>query len=538
MASVEIGGYELRFDTGSVFYTENFFSILGIPLSAELPMNIEKFREILKEYTEKNLYKTKSGSTKLYCIRIPEKGVRYVRMEVKNENWVQIGLVEDVTVSMRERLRIEHERDYDTLTGLYNRRAFKRESESIFGRRKKIRHAAFIMLDLDNLKYINDTFGHDWGDEYIRQAGMCLEEGTPKGTLCAHISGDEFNILFYGYESQNAIREEISKLQREISSRIIRLPDGQEFHLSISGEIAWYPEDSNSLGVMRKHADFAMYQVKQTDKGRIAEFDQKAYEEKYRDSQIRKEFHRFVKEELVTYYFQPIISAKTGKIEAYEALMRANLPILKRPDVVMKIAREEGALREIERMTMFRATEAFADLREKKRIKGDALLFINSIASQHMAAKDEIEFNNRYAELQKQIVIEITEEESIDYHALETKKNALGFEGAFALDDYGSGYSNEKSLLDLAPKYIKVDLSIIRDIDTDPDKQQIVENIVAYAHKRDMKIVAEGLETPEEIQKVLELEVDLLQGFYLARPEPVPGNINEDALKIIAAFYK
>lgn len=538
MASVEIGGYELRFDTGSVFYTENFFSILGIPLSAELPMNIEKFREILKEYTEKNLYKTKSGSTKLYCIRIPEKGVRYVRMEVKNENWVQIGLVEDVTVSMRERLRIEHERDYDTLTGLYNRRAFKRESESIFGRRKKIRHAAFIMLDLDNLKYINDTFGHDWGDEYIRQAGMCLEEGTPKGTLCAHISGDEFNILFYGYESQNAIRKEISKLKREISSRIIRLPNGQEFHLSISGGIAWYPEDSNSLGVMRKHADFAMYQVKQTDKGRIAEFDQKAYEEKYRDSQIRKEFHRFVKEELVTYYFQPIISAKTGKIEAYEALMRANLPILKRPDVVMKIAREEGALREIERMTMFRATEAFADLREKKRIKGDALLFINSIASQHMAAKDEIEFNNRYAELQKQIVIEITEEESIDYHALETKKNALGFEGAFALDDYGSGYSNEKSLLDLAPKYIKVDLSIIRDIDTDPDKQQIVENIVAYAHKRDMKIVAEGLETPEEIQKVLELEVDLLQGFYLARPEPVPGNINEDALKIIAAFYK
>lgn len=538
MASVEIGGYELRFDTGSVFYTENFFSVLGIPLSAELPMNIEKFREILKEYTEKNLYKTKSGSTKLYCIRIPEKGVRYVRMEVKNENWVQIGLVEDVTVSMRERLRIEHERDYDTLTGLYNRRAFKRESESIFGRRKKIRHAAFIMLDLDNLKYINDTFGHDWGDEYIRQAGMCLEEGTPKGTLCAHISGDEFNILFYGYESQNAIRKEISKLKREISSRIIRLPDGQEFHLSISGGIAWYPEDSNSLGVMRKHADFAMYQVKQTDKGRIAEFDQKAYEEKYRDSQIRKEFHRFVKEELVTYYFQPIISAKTGKIEAYEALMRANLPILKRPDVVMKIAREEGALREIERMTMFRATEAFADLREKKRIKGDALLFINSIASQHMAAKDEIEFNNRYAELQKQIVIEITEEESIDYHALETKKNALGFEGAFALDDYGSGYSNEKSLLDLAPKYIKVDLSIIRDIDTDPDKQQIVENIVAYAHKRDMKIVAEGLETPEEIQKVLELEVDLLQGFYLARPEPVPGNINEDALKIIAAFYK
>lgn len=539
MASVEIGGYELRFDTRSVFYTENFFSLLGISIHcAGNILDIDRFKSILREYTEKNLYKSEEANTKIYCVRVEGKGVRYVRMEVKNEGWVQIGLVEDVTVSMRERLRIEHERDYDALTGLYNRRAFKRESEAIFGRKESIGHAAFVMMDLDNLKYTNDTFGHDWGDEYIRQAGRCLEEGTPKGTLCAHISGDEFNILFYGYESQNEIRQAISRLKRTISSKIIRLPDGQEFHLSISGGIAWYPEDSNSLGVMRKHADFAMYQVKRTDKGRIAEFDQNIYEEEFRDNQIRQEFHRFVKEELVTYYFQPIVSARTGEIEAYEALMRADLPLLKRPDVVMKIAREEGALREIERMTMFRAAEAFTILKEKGKVKKTALLFINSIASQHMAAEDETEFEARYGELQKQIVIEITEEESIDYHALEHKKNAPGFSGNFALDDYGSGYSNEKSLLELAPKYIKVDLSIIRDIDTDPDKQQIVENIVAYAHKRDMQIVAEGLETPEEIHKVLELGVDLLQGFYLARPEAVPGSINENALKTISSFYK
>ena len=538
MASVEIGGYELRMDTGSVYYTKNFFSILGISLSVESFLDIETFQNILREYTEKHLYKTEEGNTRLYCVRIPGKGIRYVRMEVKKEDCVQIGLVEDVTVSMRERLRIEHERDYDTLTGLYNRRAFKRESEVIFGSKNKIGHAAFIMMDLDNLKYTNDTFGHDWGDEYIRQAGICLEEGTPKGTLCAHISGDEFNLLFYGYESQNAIREEITKLKKTIASKIIRLPDGQEFHLSISGGIAWYPEDSNSLGVMRKHADFAMYQVKRTDKGRIAEFDQRIYEEKFRDSQIRKEFHRFIKEELVTYYFQPIISAKTGEIEAYEALMRSDLPILKRPDVVMKIAREEGALAEIERMTMFNAAETFTMLKEKKKIKGDALLFVNSIASQHMSVEDEYEFNKRFSALQKQLVIEITEEESLDYRALDRKKSAPGFQGVFALDDYGSGYSNERSLLDLAPKYIKVDLSIIRDIDTDPDKQQIVANIVAYAHKRDMKIVAEGLETPEEIRKVLELDVDLLQGFYLARPEPIPGSINEEGLKTISEFYK
>ncbi|MBU5482245.1 EAL domain-containing protein [Blautia sp. MSJ-19] len=537
MASVEIGGYELRFDTGSVYYTENFFSMLGIPLNANASFELEEFRKILKEFMNSHFYKSESENTNVYCIRLPKKGIRYVRMEIKREEWVQIGLVEDITVSMMERLRIEHERDYDALTGLYNRRAFKRESEDIFSRPEEIRHAAFIMMDLDNLKYTNDTFGHDWGDEYIRQAGLCLEEGTPKGTLSAHISGDEFNLLFYGYESQNEIREAINKLKKTIDRKIIRLPNGQEFHLSISGGIAWYPEDSNSLGAMRKHADFAMYQVKRSEKGRIAEFDQDIYDEQFRDSQIRKEFHRFVDEELVTYYFQPLISARTGEIEAYEALMRSDLPILKRPDVVMKIAREEGALREIERMTMFHATGRFMELKEKNKIKGDALLFLNSIASQHMEEKDEIEFARRFGSLQEQMVIEITEEESLDYHALEHKKRAPGFSGVFALDDYGSGYSNEKSLLDLAPKYIKVDLSIIRDIDTDPDKQQIVENIVAYAHKRGMKIVAEGLETPEEIRKVLELEVDILQGFYLARPEAVPGEINPKALQTIRDFY-
>ena len=164
-------------------------------------------------------------------------------------------------------------------------------------------------------------------------------------------------------------------------------------------------------------------------------------------------------------------------------------------------------------------------------------LRIMEMASEYMTDEECREFRQRYLDIRSQLVLEITEQELLSKEALE-RKTSKGFLGAVALDDYGSGYNSEKSLLALSPKYIKVDMVIIRDIDTDPDKQQIVENIVAYAHKRDMKIVAEGLETPEEIQKVLELEVDLLQGFYLAHPEPVPGNINEDALKIIAAFYK
>ena len=92
-----------------------------------------------------------------------------------------------------------------------------------------------------------------------------------------------------------------------------------------------------------------------------------------------------------------------------------------------------------------------------------------------------------------------------------------GFSGAFALDDYGTGYSNELNLLELSPRYIKIDISIIRGIEKDPDKQQIVSNIVAYAHARSMQILAEGIEEEIQLRKVLDLGVDLLQGYYLHR---------------------
>ena len=148
------------------------------------------------------------------------------------------------------------------------------------------------------------------------------------------------------------------------------------------------------------------------------------------------------------------------------------------------------------------------------------------------------EYAQRYPELLKRLVVEITEQEDLDRACLERKRNVPGFSGSFALDDYGSGYSNEKTLLELAPAYIKLDLSIIRDIDSDPDKQQIVENIVSYAHQRGMKIIAEGLETPAELLNVLELDVDLLQGYFLAKPSAVPKPVSAESVAVIERFRK
>ena len=422
-----------------------------------------------------------------------------------------------------------HKRDYDILTGLYNRQAFQRVCGELFEDPQQLGTAALLMMDLDNLKHINDTYGHDWGDQYIHCTGLCLAENTPAGTVVARLSGDEFMLLFYGYPGREQIREKVRILSDAMQKSVAVLPGGSELRISISGGMAWYPEDSRDMETLKKYADFALYQVKHSHKGCLQEFSMESYRREAQTAQLRRDFQQLLTEERVYYMFP----AYDGRVMAYEALMRSDMERLRSPATIMKLAREQGALQEIERLTFFKSLETFDHLRSEGLVRRDALLFINSIASIALPREDSEYMDSRWHELRRQMVIEITEEEAIDREAMETKRHAPGFSGMFALDDYGSGYFNEGSLLELSPRFIKVDLTIIRGIDTDPDKQQIVQNIVAYAHPRSMQIIAEGVETAEELKKVLELGVDGLQGYFLAKPANIPARIAPAARQII-----
>lgn len=491
MASVELGGYELRSAPDSIYVTDNFFDLLGMPGVDADDLTVQSFRELLQRFERSCPHSPAPDGAMLYHIRLPSGKERYLRIETTHEDGTQVGLAEDVTANTLEKLRIEHERDYDTLTDLYNRRAFRRICAEFFCSPEKLGHAALLMFDLDNLKQINDTFGHDWGDEYIRLTGECFAKNAPARTVCARISGG----------------------------------------------VAWYPESSTNLITLRKYADFAMYQVKHSRKGELLEFDPEVYRTDLQERRCHEEFRRLINEELVTYHFQPIIDAKDGSVFAYEALMRVDLPTLHSPADVLRLAREENCLHEVERITFFRASSAYQTLENAGKVVPSALLFVNSIASQYLTPDELSEYSARYASILPRIVIEITEEEVLDPKALRIKQTIRGSSGAFALDDYGSGYSNERSLLELSPNYIKIDLSIIRDIDTDANKRQIVSNTVSYAHQRGMKVVAEGLETADEVRTVLSLGVDLLQGFFLAMPQVEPGGASEESLAVIAEMY-
>lgn len=537
MASVELGGYELRSAPDSIYVTDNFFDLLGMPGVDADDLTAQSFRELLQRFERSCPHSPAPDGAMLYHIRLPSGKERYLRIETTHEDGAQVGLAEDVTANTLEKLRIEHERDYDTLTDLYNRRAFRRICAEFFCSPEKLGHAALLMFDLDNLKQINDTFGHDWGDEYIRLTGECFAKNAPARTVCARISGDEFNALFYGYNDQDTLRADICALKAALEQSVVQLPSGRELRVSVSGGVAWYPESSTNLITLRKYADFAMYQVKHSRKGELLEFDPEVYRTSLQERRCHEEFRRLINEELVTYHFQPIIDAKDGSVFAYEALMRVDLPTLHSPADVLRLAREENCLHEVERITFFRASSAYQTLENAGKVVPSALLFVNSIASQYLTPDELSEYSARYASILPRIVIEITEEEVLDPKALRIKQTIRGSSGAFALDDYGSGYSNERSLLELSPNYIKIDLSIIRDIDTDANKRQIVSNTVSYAHQRGMKVVAEGLETADEVRTVLSLGVDLLQGFFLAMPQVEPGGASEESLAVIAEMH-
>ena len=452
---------------------------------------------------------------------------------IMGESASEVGLAEDMTTTVLEQQRIEHERDYDTLTGLYRRRAFDRACEALFQQPEKLGCAALLMMDLDNLKQINDTYGHDWGDQYIRQTGQCFAANTPASTICSRLSGDEFLIFFYGYQDQAQLRAQLELLSAALQRSVSILPNGKQLHISISGGIAWYPTDGHDLLTLKKYADFAMYQVKHSHKGRMCDFDIGSYHQEAYAAQTQQDFALLLQEELVSYHFQPIYSARSGRVAAYEALMRVDLPTLHSPAQVMQLAHETGRLYEIERITVFHSSEIFQRMQAQGLLQSDALLFINSIANVSLTVEDVEEYAQRYPELLKRLVVEITEQEDLDRACLERKRNVPGFSGSFALDDYGSGYSNELNLLELSPRYIKIDISIVRGIDTDRDKQQIVSNIVAYAHARSMQLIAEGIETEAQLRTVIGLGVDLLQGYYLSRPAAVPAPVAPAAQAVI-----
>lgn len=446
-----------------------------------------------------------------------------------------IGLVMDVTGSVIEKRKIEYERDYDVTTGLLNRRAYFNKVGALFAAPEKLKTAAFIMWDLDNLKYVNDTYGHDFGDDYIKTAANVFKLFRNYGGIVSRLSGDEYNIFLYGFESKDEIRGIIDTVREKLNESYCILADGTHFRLRASGGVSWYPDDSDSYETLIKYADFAMYTIKHSTKGRLAEFDPVSYN---KDSILItgiEEMNRIIDEQRVKYAFQSIISAKTGEVFGYEALMRPKSELLISPLEFIRIAKAGAKLYEIERLTWITALRSFRELREAGIVDKNAKVFINSLSDCKMKLEDIECIEAENGDILDRIVLEILESEQANEEFMKAKqKRVEKWNALVALDDFGCGYNSEYALITLEPDLIKIDRSIISGCDSDISRQNIIMSLVSHAKLRNIIVLAEGVETSSELKTVIKCGVDLIQGYYvdhpLFEPKPVPDRIKEEIL--------
>lgn len=484
---------------------------------------IHSYENEMDEETDKNV--------DLICIEVrhEHRWLRFQQIEHEDELLV---VVNDVSKEIDEKKRLEAERDFDTLTNLLNRRAFRREVEEFL--KEPGRSGAMIMWDLDNLKYINDTYGHDAGDRYIRAAATVLSGLDSSKALVSRMAGDEFLAFIHDMDDEKHIRKVIRDLHKSLLNYSLELPDGTSHPIRASAGICWYPKDGDNIDDLLRHADFAMYDAKNTIKGSIREFSKEAFQ---RDELLfsgREELNNLIDESRVKFVYQPIVDAKTGEIHGYEALMRPISDNIKTINDLFRLAKAQSKLHQMERLTWLGVMEQYVQWIDKFK---NRKIFINSLPNVVLHPIDIATLEIKYENYLSNIVIEIIESDDLDMECTATKQRFCHDHGAqIAIDDFGSGYNNEGMLLKITPQYIKIDMEIIQGISHDEDRQQFAQYIVQFAHSKNALVIAEGIEEVDDLRVCIKLGIDLLQGFYLAFPDSDIQELEKSKQKRIRQF--
>lgn len=539
LVGIGIGAFMYERAGNTVFLAESLVKILGfddIP-EGDAIMNVNEFSErLLRLDTQHTLFNDNStqnlSKNGIKMLKITEMNgdIKWLRFNVIEDDKKIIGVVQDVTRQTIEKKKIEYERDYDITTGLLNRRAYYQEVAKKFQRKSKLKISAFVMLDLDNLKYVNDTYGHDFGDDYIKTAANALKKFKDYDALVSRLSGDEFNIFLSGFNSKDEIRKIINEVRNELINSYCILLDGSHFKIRASAGVSWYPENSESYEQLMKYADFAMYTIKNSVKGTIAEFDMNVYS---KDSILitgTEEMNRIIDECSVKYAFHSIVDARTGEIYGYEALMRPQSEILKSPLEFIRLAKTGAKLNDVEKLTWTQALKAFKIQVGKGNISASSKIFVNSISNCILNDEDLEKLESDYQDLLNNVVLEILEGEETNNDYADKKQQLIKkWHGKIALDDFGTGYNSEYALITSHPDIIKIDRSIISGCDTDESRQSIMQNLIRFSKIRNVMVLAEGVETYQEMKMAIQCGVDLLQGYYINRPvyepEPLPAKI-------------
>jgi len=420
--------------------------------------------------------------------------------------------------------KLNHQANHDTLTKLPNRMLFQdRLSQTIKMATRNSQQFALLFIDLDQFKKINDSLGHQIGDDVLKEAAARLKIALRAEDTLARLGGDEFTIILKSVKDIQSVSLVANKINTIMKEPIkVR---GHTLFISSSIGISMFPQDTTSQENLIKFADTAMYKAK--DEGRdnfqfySAEMTALAFERVVMESSLRIA----IKEEQFVVYFQPQFSALDDTIIGMEALVRWQHPTigLVSPVKFIPIAEESGLIIAIDRLVMKMAMKQFSQWYRDGLNPGTLAL---NLAMKQLSQEDFI--SNLLITMQnldfkpKWLELEVTEGQIMhnpDEAIIKLREiSNLGIE--IAIDDFGTGYSSLAYLKKLPLDKLKIDQSFVRDLPGDEDDTAITRAIIALGQSLNLKLIAEGVETQEQKDFLLENGCNNIQGYFYSKPMP------------------
>lgn len=429
----------------------------------------------------------------------------------------------DITLRKQAEDRNRHVAFHDALTDLPNRALYVDRAEAALAlARRDGATVGVILLDIDRFKNVNDSLGHDAGDELIRRSAERLREALRGSDTVARLGGDEFAVLLPGLGSEETVIVARKLLE---AMRQPFLVAGRELRVSASLGLAIGPKDGDDVQTLVKSADTAMYRAKDGGRDRLQHFDATMNRAALELLELENELHEGLADREFTLFYQPIFRAANREVCGVEALIRWPRPdgSVREPDSFISVAEATGLIQPLGRFVLEAACRDIAAMRSAL---GRPLRVSVNISAAQLREPDMaglVASALQRAGLDASALeLEITESSSLQGQegTIETLREIVALGVALTLDDFGTGYASLDLLRRLPIERIKIDRTFVQDVGSDKVDEAIASATIALAHQLDLEVVGEGVETAHQRDFLIAQGCDLLQGHLLGRPMP------------------
>jgi diguanylate cyclase (GGDEF)-like protein/PAS domain S-box-containing protein len=437
--------------------------------------------------------------------------------------------LQDITERRQSEEKLRHDAFHDPLTGLPNRALFADHVKLTIGRAKRApsRHFAILFCDIDRFKVINDSLGHMVGDQLLAEVARRLEKCLREGDTVARVGGDEFTILLEDLTDEAEAEAVANRIQEEVSAPI--LLDGREVYTTMSIGLVTGNGDSRDPEDLLRDADTAMYRAKSLGKARHIIFDQTMHASAINLLQIETDLRKALDKGQFFLQYQPIVSLDDFRVCGFEALIRWHHPErgLISPLDFIPIAEDTGQIIAIGEWALNEACRQMHRWETAYPVAAPLFISVNLSCKQfnHPLLIEQVaEVIKRTRISPRRLKLEITESavmDNIDSATVMLRQlRDIGVQ--LAIDDFGTGYSSLSYLHKFPIDTLKIDRSFVTRMAENPENIEIVRTIILLAQVLGMDVIAEGVETKEQLKILRDLKCEYGQGYYFSRPATAP----------------